>query len=58
MVATKIVGKAVKGKEAREAARKAREETRKGKDSKKTERLLSGKLTPAQSKKQWKKNYL
>ena len=51
MVATKIVGKAVKGKEAREAARKAREETRKGKDSKKTERLLSGKLTPAQSKK-------
>ena len=50
-VATKIVGKALKGKEAREAARKAREETRKGKDNKKTERLLSGKLTPAQSKK-------
>ena len=55
MVATKIVGKAVKGKEAREAARKAREETRKGKDSKKTERLLSGKLTPAQSKKAMEK---
>ena len=50
-IATKIVGKAIKGKEAREAARKAREETRKGKDSKKTEKLLSGKLTPAQSKK-------
>ena len=50
-IATQIVGKAVKGKEAREAARKAREESRKGKDSKKTERLLSGKLTPAQSKK-------
>ena len=50
-VATKIINKAVKGKEAREAARKAREETRKGKDAKKTERLLSGKLTPAQSKK-------
>ena len=48
-IATKIVGKAIKGKEAREAARKAREETRKGKDSKKTEKLLSGKLTPAQS---------
>lgn len=50
-VATKIINKAIKGKEAREAARKAREETRKGKDAKKTERLLSGKLTPAQSKK-------
>ena len=50
-----VVGKAVKGKEAREAARKAREETRKGKDSKKTERLLSGKLTPAQSKKAMEK---
>ena len=54
-VATKIVGKALKGKEAREAARKAREETRKGKDNKKTERLLSGKLTPAQSKKAMEK---
>ena len=51
VVATKIVGKAIKGKEAREAARKAREESRKGKEGKKTERLLSGKLTPAQSKK-------
>lgn len=49
-IATKIINKALKGKEAREAARKAREETRKGKDSKKIEKLQSGKLTPAQSK--------
>ncbi len=49
-VATNIVGKALKGREAREAARKAREETRKGKDSKKIEKILSGKLTPAQSR--------
>ena len=49
-VATKIISKAQKGKEAREAARKAREETRKGKDSKKIEKILSGKLTPAQTK--------
>ena len=49
-IATKIVSKALKGKEAREAARKAREETRKGKDNKKLEKILSGKLTPAQTK--------
>ena len=49
-IATKIIGKALKGKEAREAARKAREESRKGKDNKKIERILSGKLTPAQSR--------
>ena len=49
-IATSIVSKALKGKEAREAARKAREETRKGKDSKKIEKILSGKLTPAQTK--------
>ena len=49
-IATKIISKALKGKEAREAARKAREETRKGKDNKKIERILSGKLTPAQSR--------
>ena len=49
-IATLIVNKALKGKEAREAARKAREETRKGKDSKKIEKILSGKLTPAQTK--------
>ena len=49
-IATVIITKALKGKEAREAARKAREETRKGKDSKKIEKILSGKLTPAQTK--------
>ena len=49
-IATKIISKALKGKEAREAARKARDETRKGKDSKKIEKILSGKLTPAQGK--------
>ena len=49
-VATQIISKALKGKEAREAARKAREETRKGKDNKKIEKILSGKLTPAQSR--------
>ena len=49
-IATLIVGKALKGKEAREAARKAREESRKGKDSKKLDKILSGKLTPAQTK--------
>ncbi|MCI6002146.1 MAG: DNA topoisomerase IV subunit B [Tenericutes bacterium] len=49
-IATKIISKALKGKEAREAARKAREETRKGKDNKKIEKILSGKLTPAQGK--------
>ena len=49
-IATMIVSKALKGRDAREAARKAREESRKGKDSKKTEKILSGKLTPAQTK--------
>ena len=49
-IATLIITKALKGKDAREAARKAREESRKGKDSKKIEKILSGKLTPAQTK--------
>ena len=49
-IATLIVTKALKGKDAREAARKAREESRKGKDSKKIDKILSGKLTPAQTK--------
>ncbi len=47
--ATSILDKALKGKTAREAARKARDEARKNNGSKK-ERILSGKLTPAQSK--------
>lgn len=45
-----LVRKAIKAREAREAARKAREESRNGKKKKKGESLLSGKLTPAQSK--------
>nr|WP_238479252.1 DNA topoisomerase IV subunit B [Fructobacillus papyrifericola] len=46
----KIVRKALRASEAREAARKAREESRTGKSKGKKERLLSGKLAPAQSK--------
>ncbi|MDN6326606.1 MAG: DNA topoisomerase IV subunit B [Alkalibacterium sp.] len=45
-----IVRKAIKAREAREAARKAKDESRNGKKRKRKETLLSGKLTPAQSK--------
>ncbi|GEN94670.1 DNA topoisomerase IV subunit B [Pediococcus ethanolidurans] len=45
-----LVRKSLKAREAREAARKARDASRSGKKRKKTDRLLSGKLTPAQSK--------
>ena len=45
-----LIRKAIKAREAREAARKAREESRSGKKRKKGESLLSGKLTPAQSR--------
>lgn len=45
-----LVKKAIKAREAREAARKAREETRNGKKRKRSETILSGKLTPAQSR--------
>ncbi len=48
-IATSIVDKALKGKSAREAARKAREDSRKNNGTKK-EKILSGKLTPAQIK--------
>lgn len=48
--ATMLVQKAIRAQEAREAARKAREEARSGKKGKRKEFLLSGKLTPAQSK--------
>ncbi|KRK73325.1 DNA topoisomerase IV subunit B [Lacticaseibacillus nasuensis JCM 17158] len=48
--AQELVRKALKAREAREAARKARDESRTGKRKKKTDSLLSGKLTPAQSK--------
>ena len=49
-IATKILEKMVKSRNAREAARKARDEARGGKDKNKKERIISGKLTPAQSK--------
>ncbi|WP_242634605.1 DNA topoisomerase IV subunit B [Bacillus timonensis] len=49
-VSTLLVKKAIKASQAREAARKAREEARSGKKRKKSETLLSGKLTPAQSR--------
>lgn len=49
-IATDIIDKALKSKMASEAARKAREEARKGKSKNPKERALSGKLTPAQSK--------
>lgn len=45
-----LINKAIKAKEAREAARKAREEARTGKQRKRRDTLLSGKLTPAQSR--------
>ena len=48
--AKELVRKSLKAREAREAARKARDESRNGKKRHKKDRLLSGKLTPAQSK--------
>ncbi|MCT1576134.1 DNA topoisomerase IV subunit B [Oceanobacillus kimchii] len=45
-----LIKKSIKAKEAREAARKAREEARSGKKRKRKDALLSGKLTPAQSR--------
>ena len=49
-VASNLIRKAIKARDAREAARKARDESRNGKKNKKDKGLLSGKLTPAQSK--------
>ena len=54
-IATDILNKSLRSKIAREAARKAREEARKGTSKKKEERSLSGKLAPAQSKDKTKK---
>lgn len=54
-IATEIINKSLRSKIAREAARKAREEARKGTSKKKEERSLSGKLAPAQSKDKSKK---
>ena len=49
-IATTILEKMLKSKYVREAARKARDEARSGKERNKKERALSGKLTPAQTK--------
>ncbi len=54
-IATEIINKSLRSKIAREAARKAREDARKGTSKKKEERSLSGKLAPAQSKDKTKK---
>ncbi|SDZ58349.1 topoisomerase-4 subunit B [Evansella caseinilytica] len=45
-----LIRKAIKAAQAREAARKAREDARSGKKNKRKDAMLSGKLTPAQSK--------
>jgi topoisomerase-4 subunit B len=45
-----LVRKAIRASQAREAARRAREDARSGKKSKKSASILSGKLTPAQSR--------
>jgi len=54
-IATEIINKSLRSKIAREAARKAREDARKGTSKKKEERSLSGKLASAQSKDKTKK---
>ncbi|MGE7112327.1 DNA topoisomerase IV subunit B [Lysinibacillus sp. NPDC047702] len=45
-----LVRKAIRAQQVREAARKAREDARNGKKNKKASTILSGKLTPAQSR--------
>lgn len=45
-----LVRKAIRSQQAREAARKAREDARSGKKRRRADTLLSGKLTPAQSR--------
>jgi topoisomerase-4 subunit B len=45
-----LIRKAIKASQAREAARKARDDARNGKKGKRRETILSGKLTPASSK--------
>ncbi|WP_078391068.1 DNA topoisomerase IV subunit B [Shouchella patagoniensis] len=49
-VANTLLKKSIKAAQAREAARKAREDARNGKKNKRRDVLLSGKLTPAQSR--------
>ncbi|WP_240338506.1 DNA topoisomerase IV subunit B [Peribacillus alkalitolerans] len=48
--ASMLIKKSIKAYQAREAARKAREDARSGKKRKKSDSILSGKLTPAQSR--------
>jgi topoisomerase IV subunit B len=49
-ISSLLIKKSIKAYQAREAARKAREDARSGKKRKKGEAVLSGKLTPAQSR--------
>jgi topoisomerase IV subunit B len=49
-ISTMLIKKSIKAYQAREAARKAREDARSGKKRKRSEAILSGKLTPAQSR--------
>src|SRR5699024_4834751 len=49
-IAEKLLEKTKQAKSAREAAQKAREEARNGKKRKRKDTILSGKLTPAQSR--------
>ncbi|RSD26055.1 DNA topoisomerase IV subunit B [Mesobacillus subterraneus] len=49
-ISTMLIKKSIKAYQAREAARKAREDARSGKKKKRSDAILSGKLTPAQSK--------
>lgn len=49
-ISSLLIKKSIKAFQAREAARKAREDARSGKKRKRSEAMLSGKLTPAQSR--------
>ncbi|WP_280771862.1 DNA topoisomerase IV subunit B [Salipaludibacillus daqingensis] len=49
-ISNNLIRKSIKASQAREAARKAREDARSGKKNKRKDAMLSGKLTPAQSK--------
>jgi topoisomerase IV subunit B len=49
-ISSLLIKKSIKAYQAREAARKAREDARSGKKRKRGETVLSGKLTPAQSR--------
>ncbi|WP_042353520.1 DNA topoisomerase IV subunit B [Bacillus rubiinfantis] len=49
-ISSLLIKKSIKAYQAREAARKAREDARSGKKRKRSETSLSGKLTPAQSR--------